>query len=352
VPADEKTVSALRTQMAALAEKNGYPVAIARAMVDYDVEVVELVADGESIVVEQNQADATIADLEATGAEVTRGATISEEGKLLSLTAGEMERYGVSSGTVTSESVLFDRLGIGNAEIVRREISNADQMVSMITSAGLTSLLILIGLVALFAEITSPGFGVPGAIGILCFAIIFIANGLLGRVGSVELLLFLVGTVLLVLEVFVIPGFGIAGISGIALIVASLILSLQTFVLPTFEWEWQRFHTNVLVVVGNTLGALVTLGVIAHFFPRFRFFSRLILSEAQDATAGYEAQVETDRGLVGATGVVTSTLRPAGKAEIDGDIVVVESDGEFLEPGTPVTVVSATGNRIVVRRNE
>lgn len=351
--ADEKMVSALRTQMAALAEKNGYPVSIARAMVDYDVEVVEILIDGEPIPVTADEQERVVADAEDAGKEVEVGRTISASGKLLSLTAGEMERYGVSSGVVSTTEAVLEAVGRPNAEIVSLEPSSADTVVSVLTSAGVTSLLILIGLVALFVEITSPGFGVPGTVGILAFATIFIANGLLGRVGSIELLLFLVGTVLLILEIFVIPGFGVAGISGIVLMAVSLILSLQVFVVPQFQWEWDAFHRNVLVVVGNILGALITVGVLAHVVPRFRFFSRLVLAESQESVAGYTVQETADeQRYVGMAGVAVTTLRPAGKAAFDDETMVVESDGEFIESGAPVRITSVNGNRVVVERTE
>ena len=349
--ADEKTVSAVRTQMAALAEKNGYPVGVAQAMVDFDVELVELVIDGESTVVTAGEKEMVRSRAVAAGSTVETGRTVSEAGKLLSLTAGEMERYGVSSGTVNSLAALLAALDLSDRAVVELEPTSADELVSVLTGAGLTSLLILIGLIAIFAEVTSPGFGVPGAVGILCFAVIFITNGLLGRVGSAELLLFLLGTILLGLEILVIPGFGIAGISGIALIATSLVLSLQTFVIPTFEWEWQAFHRNVLIVVGNIVGALVGFGILAHFVPRFGFFSRLVLAESQASTAGYTVQESSLEQLyLSRTGTAVTTLRPSGKAEFDDETLVVESDGEYIAAGTRVEITSVNGNRIVVRR--
>ncbi len=166
-----------------------------------------------------------------------------------------------------------------------------------------------------------------------------------------ELLLFMLGTILLILEVFVIPGFGIAGISGIGLIAVSLVLSLQTFVIPTFEWEWDAFHRNILIVVGNIFGALIAFGVIAHFVPKFGAFSRLVLAEAQDSNAGYtvqESSLETE--YVGKQGVAVTPLRPSGKADFEDDTMVVESDGEYIEAGTPIEIASVNGNRITVRR--
>ena len=351
VAADEKTVSAVRTQMAALAEKNGYPIPIARAMVDFDVEVIELLIDGVSVPVASDEVDAQTRRAEQAGSTVERGRVISAAGKLLSLTAGEMERYGVSSGTVGTLDGLLAELGAADRALVRLEPGAADEVVSLLTGSGLTSLLILVGLIALFAEITSPGFGLPGTVGILCFAVIFITNGLLGRVGSVELLLFLTGVVLLAVEILVIPGFGVAGVSGIALMAAALVLSMQSFVIPTFEWEWQAFHRNILLVVGNMLGALVAFGLLAHFVPRFRFFSRLVLAGAQTAAAGYTAQeTSVESRWLGARGVALTTLRPSGKAEFGEEVIAVESDGDFVDRGDRVEVYAVNGNRVLVRR--
>ena len=346
--ADEKVVSAMRGQMAALAEKNGYPVPIALAMVDSELVVYEYFLDGE-------QGIATAAELEALerqhGEAVSRGATISEQGKLLTLTAGEMERFGVSRGTVARIGDLLELTGLSGAAVVRLEPSAADRTVAILTGAAFSSLLILVGLVALFSEISSPGFGVPGTIAVACFAVLFTSNFLLGTVGSLELLLFLLGVVLLVVEILVLPGFGIAGISGLVAIAASLILSMQGFVVPSFDWEWQLLHRNVLVVLGNLFGALVGFAVLASMFRHVPVFQRLSLATTQDISAGYTVQAaEIYGGYIGRRGVAITTLRPSGKAEFGDETFPVESDGEFIEAGTPVEVIDVRGSNLIVRQ--
>jgi membrane-bound serine protease (ClpP class) len=241
-------------------------------------------------------------------------------------------------------------LGLENRQVIRKDPTPSDRAVAVVTGAGFTSLLILAGLVALFMEITSPGFGVPGTVAIACFAVIFASNFLLGTVGSFELLLFLLGIVLLVLEIFVIPGFGIAGISGIILVVFALVLSMQGFVVPEFDWEWERFHRNVLIVVGNMAGAFVLFAVFAKYLNRMPMFNRLLLSTSQESTAGYTVQTEdVSLRLLGSRGEAVTTLRPVGKAEIEGDVVVVETEGDFISAGTEIEVVAVNGNRVVVR---
>jgi membrane-bound serine protease (ClpP class) len=212
-------------------------------------------------------------------------------------------------------------------------------------------LLVLIGLVALYIEITTPGFGVPGTIAIICFATIFGSNALLGTVGSLELILFLVGVAMLVVEIFLIPGFGVVGITGIVLMVLALVLSQQPFTWPRASWQWGIFLRNLRNIGLAFVGSLVAVFVLARFFPAIRPFRRLILGSSEEAKEGYSVQAPQEAAeLVGKRGRAVTNLRPAGKAEFDGEVLAVESDGEYVEAGSPVRIVEAAGNRIVVRK--
>ena len=348
--ASEKTVSAVRTQMAALAEKNGYPRAIALAMVDADVRALEALVGAERRIVTGEEFARLQEEAEAGGPTVEVESTISEEGKLLSLTAGEMERYGVSSGSPATFDDLYGVLGVEAERVVELAPDSADRIVSVITGSAFTSLLILAGLVALFLEITSPGFGIPGSVAVIAFSLLFTANFMLGRVASLELLLFMGGLVLLLLEVFVIPGFGVAGISGLVLLLSSLILSMQGFIVPEFDWQWDLLNRNVLLVLANTVGAFLAFAGFAYLFGRTDMFSRLKLADTQETTAGFTVQTnEVRERYLGRTGRAVSTLRPAGSADIDDERVSVESDGEWIDAGTEIEVIRVDGNRIIVR---
>ena len=349
--APEKTVSAVRAQMSALAEKNGYPKGIALAMVDMDVELIEVYLDGDLEITTATD----LPDLERQAREkdltLEKGKIISPEGKLLTLTAGEMERYGVSSATVADLEALYELMGIHGKSIGQLEPSAPDRIVSLITGAAVTSLLVLIGLAALYMEITSPGFGVPGTIAIIAFLIIFLGGALLGTVGSLEIILFLLGVILLVIEIFLIPGFGVTGISGILLMIVALVLSRQEFIVPRVPWEWTILLRNLRNVGFGFIGSLVLLVVLLRIFPRTPGLKRLILESSQETLAGYTVQSsETSALLTGKRGTAVTALRPAGKADFSGEILVVETDGEFIEPDTPVEVIEVSGNRIVVRR--
>jgi membrane-bound serine protease (ClpP class) len=349
--ADEKTVSAVRTQMAALAEKNGYPAVIAEAMVDKDIELIEVTVDGELQVLTRSQLDALLRNAQEPDS-IIEGPVLSEPGKLLSLTAEQMERYRLSSGTVSTTAELLTSEGVDQPRILELSATSADRAVRLFTSAGVTSLLIFIGVIALFMELASPGFGIPGGIALAAFGALFTGNILLGMVGSLELLLFVTGVALLIIEIFIIPGFGVAGISGLVLMAMGLVFSMQDFVIPTLPWQWDLLGKNVLLVLGNLVAGFVAFGILAFLIPKYTPFKRLTLSLNQETDQGYTSQeaVESQHYL-GKSGTAVTTLRPSGKAEIADQILQVMTEGDFIEQGSPVVVSRVDGNRIVVKKD-
>jgi membrane-bound serine protease (ClpP class) len=231
------------------------------------------------------------------------------------------------------------------------------------------TILILLALVMIFLEIQSPGFGIPGITAVISFLIVFGTSALLGRVGSLEIILLLAGLALLAVELFIIPGFGIVGISGFICIGLSLVLSMQDFVIPRFDWEWALFGRNALVVFIGLLAAITGIAIIALLGPRIKMFDRIMLKAQITGTAGGpdpdspagKAIADVPSGfaledeenlaaLVGKTGTADSILRPSGRAVIDGNVYTVEADNEFVEAGRGIMVTRVRGNRIIVRR--
>ena len=349
--ASEKVVSAVRTQMAALAEKNGYPPDVAKAMVDKDIELKEVWINGRIQLVSTERIEEIIKKEKKEGGKVEIGRIISKSGKLLTLTAKEMEKYGISSGTPRNIEELALDIGVKSKDILYLNQNQADKIIGFITSPGIIALLIAIGLVSLYIEITTPGFGIPGTVAIISFAIIFIGNALLGTVNSLELLLFLVGVILLILEILIIPGFGIAGISGIILIVVALVLSMQKFVIPSFSWQRRIIQKNFLIVGIGVITSFLIFGILMFFLPKLRIFHLLTLTTEQKKETGYTVQSkEIVNKYIGKRGVAITNLRPAGKAKINNEIVDVESDGEFIEESVEVEVIDVSSNRILVRK--
>lgn len=348
--AGEKVVSAVRGQMAALAEKNGHPPAVARAMVDASVVLIAATVDGREQLFTEEEVEVLRRRAEEGEIDFIEGAVVSPVDKLLTLTAGEMERYGVSEGTLVTVEDLEAELGVPVGSTLVLEMNPADRLVAVLTGSGFAGLLIAAGLVALFVEITSPGFGLPGAIALVCFGTFFASNLLLGHVGSLEIIFFVCGLALLIFEVFVIPGFGIAGIAGIAVLVLSFVLTMQDYVIPQYDWQWRLTARNLAFVVGSTLGAVLLAGLFAMLVKDTRLFRRLMLATTHTSEEGFTAQTVSERDrYLGKRGTVRTDLRPAGNITVDNEVVQAESEGSYIDRGTEVRVVRVDGNRIVVR---
>ncbi|MGA6924164.1 MAG: NfeD family protein, partial [Desulfosarcina sp.] len=232
------------------------------------------------------------------------------------------------------------------AQVSRASINWAEDLVRFLTNPIVGSLLMSIGMLGILLEIRTPGFGIPGALGITSLALFFWGHWLVQLAGWEELLLVGSGLVLLVFEVFVIPGFGVAGALGITAILGGLSLSLFGSG-ATAEFIIRAVGR----VVFSLLIAMVASLAMLRFLPRLPFGQRLILETGLPAVQGYASAPEGDTRWLGKSGIALSPLRPAGIAEIEGERVDVVSDGELVDPGVAVVVTRVDGNRIVVRRH-
>jgi membrane-bound serine protease (ClpP class) len=300
----EKTVSYIRKEFRATAESRKRPALIAEAMVDADV--------------------------------VIRG--VIEKGKLLTLTTDEALKHKVAEFRADSLEEALERLGIKGAQLRRVSPNWAENVVRFLTHPVLSSLLVTIGMLGIIIELRTPGFGVAGAIGVGSLAAFFWGHWLVQLAGWGELLLALGGVALLLLEFFVIPGFGFAGILGILALLAALVLSVVgSGATPEF------FMLAASRIVLSLLVALAASFLLLRFMPRTPFGRRLILD------TGLGPVQEEQLRWLGKRGRASSPLRPAGIADIEGARVDVVSEGELIEPGTPIEVTRVDGNRIVVR---
>jgi len=341
----EKFQSPIRAKFRALAKRNGYPVKLAEAMVSLDKEVVEVIIDGKKQFMDASD----LKDLtDEEEKKITSRKTLVEEGELLTMDAEEAVELGFAKMTAESIEDMLGQMGIDNYEVIRIEQSWSETMVRFIGS--IAPILMMIGLAALYMEMKAPGFGVPGIIGITCLAIVFLNQYMVGLADYTELLVIGFGLVLMAIEVFVLPGFGIAGFAGIVLLAVGLILSLQGFVIPdpSIPWELDILVNNVSQVVGALIVSfLVGLFFLRYVLPKFSFARQGPFLEA-DLQSAHADSMETGKVNVGAQGVSMSFLRPSGKMKINGNIIDVVSDHEFIEKGTPIVVRGIKGNRIIV----
>jgi membrane-bound serine protease (ClpP class) len=310
-PVSEKTVSYVRKEFRATAESRKRPPLIAEAMVDADVAI--------------------------------RG--VIEKGKLLTLTTDEALKHRLADFRADTLEDALQQLGLGGAQIRRASPNWAENVVRFLTHPVVSSLLITVAMLGIIIELRTPGFGIPGGLGVASLALFLWGHWLVQLAGWEELLLALAGVVLLALELFVIPGFGIAGILGILAILAGLVLSMLG---PGATPQYMMLAAARVVFA--LLFALLASLVLLRFLPRLPFGRRLILRTGLDAASGYASAPESDARWLGKQGRASSALRPAGIAEIEGQRVDVVSDGEHVEAGQFIEVTRVDGNRIVVRR--
>jgi len=309
-PVEEKTVSYVRKEFRATAESRKRPPLLAEAMVDADVAIKGVV----------------------------------EKGKLLTLTTEEALKHKLADFRADTLEDALKRLGLGGAEIRRASLNWAEQVVRFLTHPVLSSLLVTIGMLGIIIELRTPGFGVAGAIGVGSLAAFFWGHWLVKLAGWGELLLALLGVALLILELLVIPGFGVAGIVGILALFGALVMSVVgSGASPEY---FMLAGGRILLAL---LVAVIASFVLLRFMPRLPFGRRIILQTDLGSGPAHGSAPESDLRWLGKRGRATTPLRPAGIADIEGARVDVVSEGELIEPGTPIEVARVDGNRIVVR---
>ena len=309
--ASEKAISYFRAEMGATAEKRGRNRQIAEGMVDEDVEIKGL----------------------------------SEKGKLITLTTEDAIKWGMADFIAEDLTAVLDSLNLSGEKIETIRINWAEKVVRFLTDPMVSSLLISLGMLGLFFEIKSPGWGVPGTAGVILLTLFFGSHYIVQLANVIEILLFIVGLGLLLLEIFVIPGFGVAGIAGIVCMILGLYLSL----LGNLKHIGSSDFTSAAGYLSFAM-ILTFIGVIVlvKIFPHTGIWRRISLAETQVQSKGYRAS-RNYKNYRGKEGVAISPLRPAGIGIFDGERLDIVSEGEFIEKNTPVKITRVDGYRLVVR---
>ncbi len=274
---------------------------------------------------------------------------ISKKGELLTLTSGEALEFGLASFIANSFEEILRNYGWENAIVVRIEPTWGERLFRFLSNPLVSGLLLLIGLAGLYFELQTPGFGLAGIVGLIALALFFGAQYVIGLANWADLILILVGMVLLGIEIFVIPGFGITGISGIACIILGVYLALTRVAIPVYPWDFERLQSAGKTVLIGVFSFAVMVAITWKYLPRTFIFQKISLSHAQKAEAGYTVQMEKEKeDWIGVIGVAETVLRPAGKGRFEGRLLDVVTQGDYIEAGTKVRIVEVQGNRYVV----
>lgn len=314
--APDKYQSYMRSIMRSTAEQNGRDPRIAEGMVDERVEI----------------------------------DSITRAGTVITFTTAEAIKYGYCEAKVESIEEILSRNKVENYELVRFEISNTEKVIAFFLNPFISGILILVIIGGLYFELQTPGVGFPIFASITALILYLVPYYLNGLAENWEIIALFIGLSLILVEVFVIPGFGVAGISGIALMVGSMVLIMINNDFFNFE----------MVPLGDIIAAALSIfggltgGVLLLFFGGVRlsqssFFKRISLTDTQAQSDGYTSNFNSN-DLIGKSGVAYTVLRPSGKVMIEDQLYDAFSRGDYIEKGDNITVTEIEGSTLKVRK--
>ncbi len=310
--ANQKFLTVFFKKLEAHAEKNDRPIRVVRAMAD-PYQKLTLKQDG------------------------------IEHSKIspLTLSAKEAKKLKIVDYICDSREELLDKLGLENCRVEVIKKSPVDQLVSFLTYPAIAGILIALGLVGIYVEIKTPGFGVPGILGVTALTLFFLGHMGSGASEWGPIVIFFVGMVLLALEIFVIPGFGIVGLLGITCIVISFFAA----------FGFKNFAAASHTVAYSLLGALITIILLTiYVLPKSSMFKWIRLDTVQKREEGCMAHKNVSLDLLHQTGIAHTTLRPVGSIIINDKIYEATTQGDFIEKGENIEVIEATPMKITVKK--
>jgi membrane-bound serine protease (ClpP class) len=352
---DGQELAEKQKMLVALARSQGYHAAFFQAMLDPKLSVYlcrHKTGNGAAAVL-------TNIDLAQDQTEWIRGEQIvaGGTGEFFSLDAKTAQQFGiVRYSDITSPERLYERYGFDPTKVQTSRDDWLDAVAAFLRAPIVNVILIMLGIAGLILELKMPGFGVPGIVSAICFVLFFWAHAFAGQstweFTLLAILLFVLGVVMLGIEIFLLPGFGVTGISGIALVVLSLVLVILEH-MPSTSQELTDLGAALTTVGLGLVAGMVAAVAIARYLPSIPYASRLVLEPPGEGEQAADADL-TQEGLraaelLGAIGLAVTTLRPAGKARFGEQFLDVIAEGDYVNPGARVQVIEIEGNRIVVK---
>lgn len=256
--------------------------------------------------------------------------SIAPEGSLLTFSTSEAIQYDFCEGELNSLEDILSQSNITDYEVVEYKLGASEQIISFFLNPLISGILILVIIGGIYFELQTPGVGFPIAAAVVALILYFIPYYLNGLAENWEIIMFVIGVVLLAVEIFVIPGFGVAGISGVVLMVGSLVLAMLNN--DAFDFSFVAtgdIFVALFTAVGGIVGGIIFMFIAGVKFTDSKFFKRIALENVQLKSEGYTTR-GTKASMVGKQGTAYTVLRPSGKVMIDGDLYDAFTRGNFI----------------------
>jgi membrane-bound serine protease (ClpP class) len=368
----EKAESFTRVAFSRAAQANGYPESLLKAMVTVQLEVYRIrnLQTGKYEFFEGDRLpkDTSLYDL-------NNKELINKNDELLTLTASQAYEYGIARAVVKDQNEALDFLARRDGITFEErpfvlETTWSEEVARWLNSTTVMGILIALALLGVYMEFSSPGLSLPGLVAAICIVIIIGSKYMSGLANWVEVVVLLIGVLLLLLEFFVIPGFGIAGFVGIFFVIAGIFGMLVKNSPEQLPWPqgpsgWSDFNSGIIVIFAGLTGFIVLAVLLSKYLPKIPIANRMVLNPPQEiiekqqqGSSGTDDTVDSTRisqtsivppVQVGQQGISISQLRPAGKAIFNGRRLDVVSRGEVIEADRKIIVELIEWNRIVVK---
>jgi membrane-bound serine protease (ClpP class) len=281
---------------------------------------------------------------------------ISDTGKIVAFTASEAIENGYCEAILESVQEVINYTGIENHEVYEYKPTSLEKFIGFLISPAIHGILIMLIVGGIYFELQSPGIGFPLAAAVFAAILYFAPLYLEGLAENWEMVIFVVGLILIILEIFVIPGFGVAGISGVILAFTGLVLSMVDNII--FEFEFHAIEALGIVLKSFMIVAIsIFLAFILSLYLSQKVltsntFSWIVLNSTQKKDEGYFGFDSKQKDVIGQTGIALTNLRPSGKVEIDDEMYDAKSEIGFIERGQQVKVIKYSSGQIYVVKAE
>ena len=345
--ASEKVISYMREEMASTAEKRGRNKHIARGMVDEELEFPSKVKN--EYITSDKEVDTVktiiyylVMDNDTIYVDDIEG---RKQGNLITMTTEQALKYKIADRSADTFDSVLDSLGFSNANVQTTSENWSENFVRFLTNPVVASLLTTFGFLGILFELQSPGWGIPGSIGLICLILSLSASYIAELATMNDFLIILIGILCIILEALVFPGFGIPGIAGIIFILWGLYLLLLPDI-PVGEEVLSQASNGLFIGI---IGGLIGLVLLFRAMTKTKFWKDLTSPGGQNKEDGYVASFGWEK-LVGEIALTETDLHPSGWIVVNNERIFAVSEGNFIDKNVKVIVLSVDGNRVVVRK--